>query len=231
MKIGILGSGNMGRSLGMRWAEKGHDVFFGSRSPDKAQAVADFVGHGARAGLLDEAAASGDVLLHTARGASFSDMLSNKGVLNGKAVIDLNNWPIHAGLTFDPITESHAEMLQADAPDAHIVKAFNMFAQELFEQDAATITAHRVSLLMAGDDAGAKAIVGDLGAELGFMPIDAGPLRNARLIETMGDMIRYLIIGAELGPFATLSVQTLPSTDSERLGGRQAGSLDNSDAS
>ena len=225
MKIGILGSGNMGRSLGMRWAEAGHQVFFGGRSPDKAREVAAFVGQGSQGGSLDDAGAFGEILLHTARDVLLSDLLSDLATIAGKVVIDLNNRPIYEGLEFEPVTESYTEELQRDAPDARLVKAFNMFAQELFEHDASTIASYGVSLFMAGDDPAAKADVGRLGADLGFTPIDVGPLRNSRLVETMGDAIRYLIIGSGLGGFATLSVRALPKADASRLGGRQTSAL------
>lgn len=68
MRIGIIGSGNMGRSLGILWAEQGHEVFFGSREAAKGQAVAEFAGRGTQGGTNDEAAAFAEVILWTARG-------------------------------------------------------------------------------------------------------------------------------------------------------------------
>lgn len=61
MKIGIIGSGNMGRSLGLLWAEQGHKVFFGARTVEKGQVVAEFAQHGTKGGTNDEAAAFGNV--------------------------------------------------------------------------------------------------------------------------------------------------------------------------
>ena len=63
MKIGIMGTGNMGRALGLRWARIGHDVFFGSRDRARAEAVAAEGGKKARGGNFDEAAAFGEVVL------------------------------------------------------------------------------------------------------------------------------------------------------------------------
>lgn len=220
MKIGILGSGNMGRSLGLRWAENGLPLFFGGRDIDQAKSVADFVGNGAVGGTLEDAARFGDVLVHTARAVPLSEMISDVSLIHGKTVIDLNNRPIFDGLKFEPVTQSLTELLQADAPNTHVVKAFNMFAQELYEHDAATIASHDVSLFMAGNSREAKQEVAALASELGFTPVDAGPLENTRLVETMGDMIRYLIAGTKLGSTAALSVQVLPTTNTKRLGGR-----------
>jgi predicted dinucleotide-binding enzyme len=62
VKIGILGSGNMGRSLGILWAEQGHEVFFGSRTADKSKAIAESAGRGCQGGTNDEAAKFAEVL-------------------------------------------------------------------------------------------------------------------------------------------------------------------------
>jgi 8-hydroxy-5-deazaflavin:NADPH oxidoreductase len=70
MKIGIIGSGNMGRSLGILWAEQGHQVFFGARTLEKGRAIADAAGQGTQGGTNDQAAAFGEVLLYSVRGAS-----------------------------------------------------------------------------------------------------------------------------------------------------------------
>ncbi|MEM8676333.1 MAG: hypothetical protein AAGF83_21080 [Cyanobacteria bacterium P01_G01_bin.67] len=64
-----------------------------------------------------------------------------------------------------------------------------------------------------------------LAADLGFAPVDCGELRFARLLEGLGDFIRYLIIGQKLGSYTTISIDTLPEADNQRLGGRRASSL------
>ena len=90
MKIGIIGSGNMGRSLGILWAEQGHQVFFCARTSEKAKAVAAFAGHETQGGTNDEAATFGDVLLYTVRGVHPAEVLSSIDVLTGKILIDPN---------------------------------------------------------------------------------------------------------------------------------------------
>ena len=87
MKIGILGSGNMGRSLGILWVEQKHEVFFGSRTAEKGQAVAESAGNNTQGGTNDEAAAFGDVLLYTIRGVNPSEVLTSIDVLDGKILI------------------------------------------------------------------------------------------------------------------------------------------------
>ena len=91
MKIGIIGSGNMGRALGILWAEQGHEVFFGARTTEKGQDVAAIAGHKTQGGSNDEAAAFGAVLLYTVRGVNPAEVFSSLSVLDGKVLIDCNN--------------------------------------------------------------------------------------------------------------------------------------------
>ncbi|MEL6385647.1 MAG: NAD(P)-binding domain-containing protein [Cyanobacteria bacterium J06626_18] len=225
MKIGILGSGNMGRSLGTLWAEHGHEVFFGSRSTAKGQQIAAQVGQNTQGGTNDEAAAFGEVLLYTIRGVNPAEVLSSTAVLDGKVLIDCNNFDIPEGFAYEPIPYSLAETLAGQAPDAKVVKAFNTMAQEVFELSPQPLEQLAVSVFLAGDDAAAKQRVAQLAAEIGFKPLDCGPLRQARLLEGLGNFIRLMIIGQGLGPYATVSVNVLPSAEQERLGGRQPSAL------
>ncbi|MDM9384330.1 NAD(P)-binding domain-containing protein [Chlorogloeopsis sp. ULAP01] len=225
MKIGIVGSGNMGRSLGILWAEQGHQVFFGSRDAEKGKAVAKLAERGTQGGTNDEAIAFADVILWTARGIMPRKLLSNPEVLNGKIVIDCNNQEIPEGFAYPPIVESLAEKLAKDVPNARVVKAFNTMAQEVFELAPEPLRDYGVSVFVAGDDGQARKTVMQLAKEIGFVPIDSGILRNARLVEGLGDFIRLIIIGQQQGAYATISVNILPASQNQRLGGRQASSL------
>jgi predicted dinucleotide-binding enzyme len=222
MKIGILGSGNMGRALGMRWAMSGHEVFFGGRDIEKTRKVADHVQHGSQHGTLADATAFGDVLLHTMRDVLLSDIVGDVDALAGKTLIDLNNGTIPENFEYLPISESFAEKFQTDAPKVNVVKAFNMFAMEMFEHDAATIAKHGVSVFIAGNDTEAKETVAKLATVLGFNPIDSGSIHQARLIEGMGDFIRLLMIEKGMGAFTAISANTLPRVEAHKLGGRKA---------
>jgi len=88
MKIGIIGTGNMGRALGTGWAQAGHDVFFGSRDPAKAKEAA---GEFAHSGGFDDAAAFASVLLYTVRDVLPSSLLRQPETLTDKVVIDCTN--------------------------------------------------------------------------------------------------------------------------------------------
>lgn len=225
MKIGIIGSGNMGRSLGVLWAEQGHQVYFGSRDAEKGKAVAEFALLETQGGTNDEAAAFADVILWTARGIMPKELLSNAEVLNGKIIIDCNNQDIPSEFAYPAIEESLAEKLAKEVPNARVVKAFNTMAQELFELAPEPLKNYHVSVFVAGDDEQARRAVMQLASEIGFVPVDCGVLRNARLVEGLGDFIRLIMIGQQQGSYATISVNVLPAAQEQRLGGRQNSAL------
>jgi predicted dinucleotide-binding enzyme len=226
MKIGIIGTGNMGRALGLHWARGGHDVLFGSRDLGKAQAVASGQ-KSARAGDLDEAAAFADVVLYSVRDVFPSSLLRTPQTLAGKIVIDCNNSAIlgldipdpdqRSGVHFTTPIPSLAERLAADAKGARIVKAFNTIPSKIIELDRETLTPHRVSVFVCSDDPEAKSTVASLAEELGFVAVDSGELERARLVEAVADFIRFQILGMGLGPFATISVHLVPKASEEGL--------------
>jgi 8-hydroxy-5-deazaflavin:NADPH oxidoreductase len=225
MKIGIIGSGNMGRSLGMLWAEQGHEIFFGARTAEKGQSVAAFVDRGTQGGTNDEAAMFGDVLLYTVRGVNPAQVLTTVEVLSGKILIDCNNFDIPEGFAYPPIVQSLAEKLASEVPTARVVKAFNTMAQEVFELAPTPLKDLQVSVFVCADDIAARQVVMNLAKEIGFAPVDCGELRHARLVEGLGDFIRFILIGQLQNPYATISVNVLPPASEQRLGGRQISNL------
>ena len=226
MRIGIVGTGNMGRSLGILWSERGHEVLFGSREADKARQAADLTKHGAQVGDNDAAASFGEVVFWGVRDMPVPEVLRNPSVLDGKIVMDCNNGPTPTDFTIGPPGgTAHAERLQRQLPRARVIKAFNTMAQELFELSPEPLRAHAVSVFLAGDDAEAKRVVADLDKEIGFAPLDLGPLPAARLAEGMADFIRYVMGAGYQGPTATVSVAVLPQPTGQRLGSRQTSGL------
>jgi 8-hydroxy-5-deazaflavin:NADPH oxidoreductase len=220
MKIGIIGTGNMGRALGLRWARGGHEVLFGSRDRSKAEAVAAGSPGSARAGDFDAVAAFGEVVLYTVRDVFPSNLLRHPQVLDGKILIDCNNSAIlgldlpdpehRPGVHFTTPIPSFAERLAADAKGARVVKAFNTMASQVIELDRETLLPHRISVFLCSDDPQAKTVVSGLAEELGFVAVDSGELDRARLLEAVADFIRFQILGMGRGPFATISVNVLP---------------------
>jgi 8-hydroxy-5-deazaflavin:NADPH oxidoreductase len=225
MKIGVIGSGNMGRSLGLLWAEQGHEVFFGARTAEKGQSVAAFVERGTQGGTNDEAAEFGEVLLYTARGVNPAEVFTSVEVLSGKILIDCNNFEIPEGFAYPPIVQSLAEKLASEVPNARVAKAFNTMAQELFELAPSPLKDYQVSVFVCADDIEARKTVMKLAEDIGFAAIDCGELRHARLVEGLGDFIRFMIIGQLKNPYATISVNVLPAASEQRLGGRQTSNL------
>ena len=220
MTIGILGTGNMGRTLGLAWAELGHAVVFGSSDPDKARVVAETAQRGARAGSLDEAAEAGDLVFYSYRDTLPSQVLTSTDALDGAVLVDPNNRPIPDGFAYGPLLgESIAERVQADVPRARVVKAFNTLPMPVCALPPAALRPTETSLYVAGDDADARAVVASLGEAMGLSPVDCGGLRNARMLEAVADFARYLIGGQGLGLYATVSSRVLPAPDEPRFGG------------
>jgi 8-hydroxy-5-deazaflavin:NADPH oxidoreductase len=225
MKIGIIGSGNMGRSLGILWAEQGHQVYFGARTIEQGRAVAAAAGMATQGGTNDEAAAFGDVLLYSARGVDPAQVLTSTAVLTDKILIDPNNSHIPEGFAYEPIVKSLAEKLAEQVPQATVVKAFNTMGQEVFELAPAPLPDYQVSVFVASDDPKAKQTAIQLAQEIGFVAIDSGGLRNARLLEGIADFVRFLAIEQLQNFYTTISVKVLPTVEQPRLGGRQASNL------
>ena len=221
MKIGFIGAGNMARSMGIGWAEVGHEVFFGSRDPAKGAGLAAFAGHGARGGSNAEAASFGEIVVFTVRERVPSDVLDSVVPLAGKVLLDINNRTLAGDFLPDvQASESLAERIAADVPEARVVKGYNTMAQEVFEHPPAILRQQGVSVFLCGDDDGARTLVASLAREHGLIPVDCGGLRAARMVEGLGDFIRYMMRGQDYGLFATLNFRTIPAPASERLGGR-----------
>jgi predicted dinucleotide-binding enzyme len=212
----------MARALGIVWAERGHRVFFGSRDPAKARACAALGPGGIESGSNDQAAAFGDVVVHTVRAVMPSAVLASTAALAGKVLVCINNRTIPKDFAFETmIGPSLAEALAADVPGARVVKAFNTMAQEVFEHPSEALRGYDVSSFLCGDDADAKKLVAELSRDAGLNPIDCGSLRAARMLESMGDFIRYMMFGMKRGYFATISVRDIPAAAGRRLGGRK----------
>ena len=182
MKIAIVGAGNVGRAVASGLAKAGHTVVVTATNAARAQAVADEVG-GSAAGVA-EAARDADVIVLAVPYSAVADVTRQLGdIAAGKVVIDATN-PLNADMSAMVVTSrSGAEEVQAQLPGAHVVKAFNtVFAAK--QPDPVT-DGTVLDGFYAGDDENAKDIVKDLLAGIGFSPIDAGPLTQARALEHM----------------------------------------------
>lgn len=212
MKIGIVGSGNMGRTLGVRWSRAGHDVLFASRDLAKAKAAAAGGAPSASAGDFDAAASFGAVIFYTVRGILPSRLLREPGALKGKIVVDCNNTDFDAARgDFEPAPiPTLAEQLAADVPAARIVKAFNTLPHRVLELPRDVLGPRRISVFLCSNDPAAKQVVKGLAEELGLVAVDSGTLEHSRIVDGIVDFIRFQIATMGLGPFATVSLDVVP---------------------
>jgi 8-hydroxy-5-deazaflavin:NADPH oxidoreductase len=187
MKIAIIGAGNVGGTLGAAWAQKaGHDIFFGVRDAksEKTQALLSKIGGKARAGTPAEAAAFGDFIVLTTPWPQAEAAIRSLGNVSGRIILDATN-PLVRGPDGISLEIGHntsaGEKVQGWAKGASVFKTLNTtgfgnMADPIFNGVKSV-------MFVAGDDTANKPKVMTLVGELGFDVIDAGPLRNARLLE------------------------------------------------
>lgn len=184
MKIAIIGTGRLGSTLGKIWAEKDHIIMFGSRDPQKAQKLADSIGSGASGGTYEEAAKFGDIIVLAVPWSGAKESIKTAGDLDGKILIDSTTIAApHLGGTLIERTPSAAEKVAKWAIGAKVVKAIHTIGVESLNK--LQFGSQQATLFICGDDLNAKSIVKQLGIDLGFDVIDAGPLINSRLTEPL----------------------------------------------
>ena len=197
MRIAVIGTGNMGTGLGRALAAAGHEVSVGSRNPERARAVAAEIGAADGAGY-GEAAEGAEAVLLAVPWWDVDETLGALGSLEGKILIDITNPYLDA--TYSKMEEfpgsSAAEELQRKVPGARVVKAWNhvpapvVHSSPDFDGVAATV-------FVCGDHGGAKQAVISLARDLGYDPVNAGPLSSARYLEALAGLV--VTLGAGLG--------------------------------
>jgi 8-hydroxy-5-deazaflavin:NADPH oxidoreductase len=181
-KTAIIGDGNVGSALQKGLQKAGYELKVTGKD----------------AARVREAAAWAEVIVLAVPYGALDEVLKELGPgIDGKALVDATNAlspDVQLALGF---TTSGAEELQKKAPRAKVVKAFNtVFAETMSTGKARGQT---ITLLAAGDDTGAKEKVLALGRDIGFDAVDAGPLRNARWLETLGFLIIQLGYTLKMG--------------------------------
>ena len=203
MRIGILGSGLMGGKLGTLFARAGHEVVFSyARHHEKLERLAREAGGNARAGTPREAAEPADALLLAVHWSRMEEVLNQAGDLSDKVVLTCS-LPMNTDDTALVIahTSSGAEEVAKMIPKARVVCAFNTIPSEvLFGVYDARSQDTRPSLVYCGDDEKGKAVAADLIRDIGFDPVDAGPLRIARYTEPFALLVAQLAYEGEEGP-------------------------------
>jgi predicted dinucleotide-binding enzyme len=196
MRIGILGSGLMGGKLGTLFARAGHDVVFSyARTEQKLKKLG-------RHGTPRDAAQHADALLLAVHWSRVDDVLEQAGDVSGKVIVSCS-LPMNADDTALVIahTSSGAEALAKKVPGARVVSAFGTVPSEvLFRVFEARRRKTRPSLVYCGDDAKSKKIAATLIRDVGFDPVDAGPLRIARYTEPFTLLVAQLAYEGDGGP-------------------------------
>ena len=185
MKIAIIGAGNVGGSLGRGWARAGHDIAFGVRDTGdpKIKQLLGAVGTNGRACPVAEAADSQDIVVLATPWEATKDAVEAAGLTTDKIVIDATN-ALKADLSgLLELDTSAAEHVASWAPAARVVKAFNTIGAQ--HMASPQFSGQPASMFICGDDADAKGTVSTLAGDLGFEPVDAGPLSQARLLEAL----------------------------------------------
>lgn len=199
MKVTVIGTGNMGSAFVKQLTKAGHEVRVTGRNAAKAQALAGQY-PGAQAVEASSAASASDAIVLATGYAEAPAALRALGDLSGKTVIDITNplTPDYMGLTLGHDTSAAEEIARA-LPGVHIVKAFNTLFAQVLADGPAFADGQRGSVFFAGDSATAKATVKSLIDSLGFHPVDAGGLKNARYLEPLAGLNIYLGYGAGMG--------------------------------
>jgi len=197
----VIGTGNVGGALGRRWAQAGHQVVFGTRDATSNKVLALLVeaGENARASTPPEAVEGAEVVVLATPWEVTETILGSLGDLSGTILIDCTN-PLRAGLAGLTVggETSGGEQVAAWAPGARVVKAFNTTgSRNMADPDYGV---GRIVMPIAGDDEEAKASVMGLAEELGFEPVDVGPLTQARYLEPMALLWITLAYVQGLGP-------------------------------
>lgn len=190
MNVGVLGSGNVAKALGLGFLEHGHDVMMGTRDVSKLTPWAQQNG-GARVGSFAEAASHGELVVLAVKGTAAPDVLRLAGAqsLVGKPVIDTTNPIADAPPTngvikfFTSLDESLLERLQREFSDVRMVKAFNSVGNK--HMVGPRFEGGRPTMFICGNDDAAKEAVSGVLDQFGWETTDMGTAEAARAIEPL----------------------------------------------
>jgi predicted dinucleotide-binding enzyme len=195
--IAVIGTGRVGSALGTELADQGHTIIYGSRDPTAAtvRELVERTAGNASATSQAEAVTGAEIVILAVPGMLAKDIAGKLGNLSGKIIIDPTN-----PLLFDDngvahgVDTSNGEIIQSVAPDAYIVKAFNVLSWQFMIDPQSS--GGPISIPLAGNDANSKTRVAELVESLDLHPIDLGPIAQARWIEGMA----ILLINNNFGP-------------------------------
>lgn len=201
-RIGVLGSGQVGRVLAAGFQSRGHDVCIGTRDPEASDDLQAWGAQhdGIAVGSFAAAAEHGALIVLAVKGVAAEEALelAGHGRLAGKVVIDATN-PLDfsgggPGLAYGH-TDSGGERIQRGVPDARVVKAFNTVGNALFVDPQ--LASGRPTMFIAGEDADAKGVVSEVLDSFGWDALDVGGIERSRELESL--CILWVAIGQARG--------------------------------
>jgi 8-hydroxy-5-deazaflavin:NADPH oxidoreductase len=181
MKIGVIGAGHIGGTIGGLWIKAGHPVFFSSRHPEELQDLVARLGSLAQAGTVDQAIAFGEAVFIAVPFGALPQIGRDYGKsLAGKIVLDADNAVASRdGAIADEVERNGVGVTsQKYLPGARLVRAFNTLSYMIFEREA-NRPAPRLAVPIAGDDQEAVQIAATLVRDAGFDPVEVGKLADA----------------------------------------------------
>lgn len=192
MKVGIIGSGDVGQALGKGFVSRGHDVKIGSRTPnsDKLKAWLKSVSGKASTGSFADAAAHGEIVVLATLGAAVENAIDIAGLQNfkGKIVIDVTN-PLDFSKGMPPgllvgMNDSNGERIQRRLPEAKVVKCFNTVPNS--QHVDPKFSEGKAEMLICGNDKDAKKQIVGILKDFGWPgAIDIGGIEEARWLEAL----------------------------------------------
>ena len=200
LKIGIIGTGNIGGNLATLWAKAGHELLISSRHPEELKELARSLGPKVRAGTPREAAEFGEVVLISVPYAATPQVGRDyRRELAGKVVLDTGNpYPQRDGTMADEARRKGTGVASAEfLPGVRLVRAFNAINYNDLRSEAHR-KGERVAIPLAGDDAEALAVAERLVRDAGFDPVVVGPLSRAREFDVGTEVYTKLLTAKQL---------------------------------
>jgi predicted dinucleotide-binding enzyme len=211
VKVGIVGTGPMNVVLALNWAKNKHQVCIGSRSPDRAQSVAESLHAEVRPGSYAAAASFGDVVFFAVDPDTAVDVAAElRATVAGKVLIDANN-PYRRNSPSYPVLPAPAlsERIAEAVPEAHVVKAFNVMRADtlgfVLSKHRTKIGGQYFSVFLCGNDDSARSVVASLIEELRLDPVDCGDLGQAHHLEALAGLSLWLF-EKRYGPSCAINV-------------------------
>src|ERR1700749_1673355 len=200
LKIGIIGGGHIGSTLGTLWVKAGHTVMFSSRHPEELAPLVQSLGDLAKSGTVAEAIAFGDAILiavpygaYPQIGKDYGSQLAGKVVLDAGNAVAARDGEISAEAKEEGIGVTSAKYL----PGAKIVRAFNSMGYKFFASES-NRAGDRMAIPIAGDDKDALSVASTLVHDAGFDPVVIGPLARAKDFQQGSPLSGLQLTAAEM---------------------------------